>query len=434
MEKRGKSWTGGFELRDERARLLLFRVLSGGEVDGNGGNAWNVMVSGPDGKPLEGARVRRAGFLVSGILDFKHEKEYPAAYAELAQEQASFPDNPQGFLTEWSIRLRRDQRSGENLAKIKSALGPFTARFDGDEETMENALTIMEQAGEKGRADSIRSRAIAKNPAGRIAELTALQGVYREQDPLKRAVLAEKFLAGFPGEGMTRESMLAFRVSSYMQAKEVEKATAALAEIKSPNAMLLNNVAWGLAERGEKLDQAALLAKQGVEILRNPPGGERPTYMSTAEWERSRRENLGMVLDTYGAVLLKLGKGKEAAAAMEEAVALSGGEAEYTERLLEAYLMNGDGARAITAGMKAVERGKTTEALMERLRKAYVSVKGSEAGYAERIADAKRAGAGELKRKLLKSRLHTRALQWSLKDTEGRSIALKGFEGEGRRG
>jgi thiol-disulfide isomerase/thioredoxin len=431
LVKSGTSWTGSFELAHPGARVLLFRFVSGDEVDDNGGNVWNVLVFGADGKPLEGANVQLAQFLAYGWREFKHERDFAAAYAATAAEKRLYPGNWRGYTQEWSLRLREKRGDEKTIAQIKAELDPYYERFKGNEEAVSAALPIFEQTGQKPRAEEIRQAAIATNPKGPIAESAATQKVYREKDPLTRADLAEKFMADFPKKGAAKDQMLSVLASSYTQANQTEKALQVVDRMSAPDAMMLNNIAWGWVEKGENLEQAAALAKKGVDLIKAPPPGVRPTYMSEKAWTEQSKFSLGMVLDTYGTALLKLGKGKEAEGALAEAVEVTKGEnPEINERLLEAYLRNGKHAEAVTAGKKALAAGKTTPKLLDHLKVAYVASTGSELGFEAMLAEAKAAGANALKAKLLKERVNKPAILWSLKDIEGKTVSLADLKGK----
>ena len=108
LNKDGKLWVGGFSLDDELSRLILLRIVSGDLQDDNNGRPWNAFVHGKDGKVLRDARVFKALFVAGyGMTGFKHEKDFTAAYALLAEEQKEHPDNWRAPTTEWMLREPR---------------------------------------------------------------------------------------------------------------------------------------------------------------------------------------------------------------------------------------------------------------------------------------------------------------------------------------
>jgi thiol-disulfide isomerase/thioredoxin/tetratricopeptide (TPR) repeat protein len=431
LAKNGSVFTGTFELKNDAARLIIFRVVSGADQDNNGGNCWFTMVYGGDGKPLENACLQ-AGLFVggNGIMEFKHEKNYPAAYAAFKQEKESYPSNWRVYTTEWSVMMR-ENKAEETKAKIKAALDSYYDRFKGNEDAVASALYWFDQTGQKDRGESLKKEIMEKNPKGPVAEGARRTAVYQERDAVKRADLLEKFLADFPQKGMMLDNMLSTLVSSYASARQPEKALAAIDRMASPNPNMLNSIAWGWIEKGENLDQAVAIAKKGVDLASNPSSTARPSYLSDQQWKEQSEYGLGMLLDTYAFGLYQQGKYAEAEKAFAESYRTTKGEQpEITERLLMTYNRNGKFAETMTVGKQAIESGRSSDKVLEYFKEAYTKQSGSDRGFDEMIASAKMAGAKQVQEKVARSRVNKPAVQFALKDVEGKTIKLSDLKGK----
>jgi tetratricopeptide (TPR) repeat protein len=114
--------------------------------------------------------------------------------------------------------------------------------------------------------------------------------------------------------------------------------------INPDDATVLNNYAYYLSERGEKLDQAEAMSRRANDISPNTA-----TY-----------------IDTYAWVLFKKGKYAEARTWQEKAIALSGpGEGVLMEHLGDILFKLGDNAGAVDQWRKAKEAGGAS-ALIDR--------------------------------------------------------------------
>jgi len=431
MTRAGTMWTGSLPLNDERARLLVFRVVAEKDQDNGNGNAPFTMVYNRQGKPLMGANVQQGSLLAgAGFMEFKHEKNYAAAYASFAREKELYPDNWRVYPAEWNVMMR-ENRGEETRARIKTTLEAYYERFKGNGEAVASALQWFDLTEQKERGEAIKKAAMEAAPSGPVAETVRRNALFAERDMARRAEIIEKFLADFPQKALAKDQLLSTQFSALMNAKQVDKALATLDKMTFPSANLLNSVAWDWIEKGENLVQAVQIARKGVDLALNPPPGAKPTYYSDEMWKEQSAYSAAMVLDTYGFGLYKLGKYADAEAALRQAYDGSKGEeAEITERLLMVYNQNSKYDRTMEVGKSAVEHGKTTDKLVEHYRAAYTKVRGSESGFDALLADAKAAGANEMKEKALKNRLNKPAVQFALKDLAGQIVRLADLKGK----
>jgi len=429
--KGGRVWIGSYLLSEEKARLILFRFVSGEQVDDNGGNVWERMVYDKSSRPVMGAHLERSLlFAGSGMQNFKHRKDLATAKGEVAKEEDLYPQNWRAYTQGWSV-LVREKPGEETKASIKRELETYYRNFSQDEEAVFASLYWFDQTGQKERADRIRKDALTTNPKGKIAEMTSRSGVYGEKDPARRLALMEKFLDDFPQKGSELETMQSTLVNSYVQSGQYDKAIAVLESQAQPNSMLYNSVAWGMIEKGNDVERATALAKKAVDMYRRPDGVPKPTYVSEDQWKKQQDMSLGMVLDTYGLGLFTLGRYGEAEQAYAESHALTKGEEpEINERLVDCYCRNGKYADAMKVAGEAVARGKTTEKLMETYKIAYVKATGAEAGFDRAVSAAKDVATREARAKILKGRINKPGVDFALKDLEGKAVRLSELRGK----
>ena len=431
MEKKEKVWTGAFKLSDEKARLILFRFVSGDEGDDSGENVWDLLVYGQDGNPLKGSHLQRASMLRSGgFLDFKHQKDADAAKAEVAREKELYPDNWQATTLLWGIQLR-ESPGDETRAKIKGELAEVYDAYKGNEEVVASLLYWFEQTGQKEKAEEIRKAVIASHPQGRIAEITRVGEIYSRKDNAKKVELLERFLSDFPQNDRNLEDYRNMLVSFYTQAKQYDKAIAMLETMQKPSGMAYNNIAWDVIEKGEQVEKAVRWAKKGVELLRSHDPAPKPSYYSSKQWKKDQESSLGYVLDTYGFGLFKLGRTQEAEGAYEEAYNLTRGiQADVNERLVECYVRDGKFEKAMEISAECIRKGASTDKLVEHYKTAYLKVKGSDKGLIEVLSEAKNFARNEAKRKILKQRVNTPAIDFNLKAPDGKFVKLSDLKGK----
>jgi len=435
MKKDGGLWKASFKLADEKTRMLLLRFTSGDEKDDNGEKSWETMVYGANGNALEGAHLMRASMVRSGsYIDFKLTKDAEAVQKELAMEKELYPLNVAAVFMQWSLMLR-ESPGDETKAKIRSELDALYLKNSTKDDLLSQFASMYQQIGMKDKADEIRKGAIAANPKGKAAEGVRLSEVYAERDAAKRAVLMEKFLGDFPQEGMNKENyentLASFRMTASMASKNYDEAFAALESMPKKNGNMYNSLAWALIEKGEQLDKAVSWAKKGVDLLKNPDQSTKPGYLSARQWKKSNDMTLGMILDTYAFGLFQLNKMQEAETAYEEAVTLtSGAQADVNQRLVECYVKNGKYDKAMATAADFIQRGKANDKILEAYKAAYVKVKGSDKGFDTAVAQAKETAKGDLKKDLAKGRVNKPAVDFALKNLEGKIVKLSDLRGK----
>jgi thiol-disulfide isomerase/thioredoxin len=429
LTKSGGKWTGSFVLGDDRARLLIFRVVAGKDQDNGDGNAPSVMVHGKDGKPLMGANLQRGNFMAGGgILEFKHARDFGEAKASYATEKALYPDNWKTYPAEWGVMMR-ENRGDETKGKIKPTLDEFYAKFKDNDEAVAAVIGWYAQTGQQEKADAIKKAAIEKNPKGAVAQNDRRGDIFRQADRAKQIELIEKYIADFPLKESERDQMVNLEINALIYAKEIDKALLLIE--KKPNSNLYNAIAWEWIDKGENLEQAVQVAKRGVDAAYAPGANPKPSYMSDADWRDASNGSTAAILDTYGYGLFKLGKFADAQDALQKAYDLSKGkEPDITERLAMAYNKNGIYDKTLEIGKSAVEHGKTTEKLVEYFKQAYTKVIGSANGFDAMLVDAKSVGAKDLKAKTLESRLNKPAIPFALKGLDGTTVQLADLKGK----
>jgi len=431
MKKSDKLQECSFKLSDDKARLLLFRFVSGELVDDNGENAWNILVYGSNGQPLRGAFLQRAvGLQYGSIMDFRIAKDIAGAKADFLRERELYPGNWRAAFAWWSV-LMREKPGEESKAGIRRDLEQLYETQKNNEEAVAGLLNYFEQIGQREKAEKIREAAIAANPKGPVAMLERRREVFTEKDTKKRLQLLDNFLADFPQQGQILDSLQMAKAQLLVNAGQFDKAATLLASMPKKDGNFYNSLAWGLIEKGEELDKAVAWAKTGIELLRNPDPSTKPPYLSEARWKKSLESQLGYVLDTYAFGLDKMGKTAEAEKAYEEAYVLTkGAEAEINQRLVECYVKNGRHDKAMATALESLRKGQSSDQLIEQYKKAYVKAKGSDAGLNDALNEAKNRAIADMRKKIMENLVSQPATDFSLKALDGDSVKLSELKGK----
>lgn len=433
MKQSRAVWRGSFKLEEPKSQLLLLRFVSGEQKDDNGENVWDFLVYGKAGKPVKGAYVQRGLMLQYGGFRpfFKREKNIEKAKDSFTNEKEQYPENWRAYTALWDIWLK-EKNDDETKAKVKAELDRLYELYKNDQDVAVWFLRYFEQTDQKERADQIREEMIKADPKGRLAHNKQRDAIYREQDPAKRAEMAEQFLQDFPQTGHELNSLQSVLAASWIQSDQYDKAFALLEKMPNPDAILYNMAASKLIEKGERLDVAVAWAKKGVDLLRNPDPATKPSFLLSAAQVKSYVvDRLGMLLETYASGFHKLGRTAEALAHFEEAYTLSKGDnANINERLVESYVANGKYDRAMEVAAECIKKGKSNDNLLAHYKAAYTKAKGSEQGFDETLKEVRDIAKNEMRKKLLKDRVNKPVVDFALKTLDGKITKLSDLKGK----
>jgi peroxiredoxin len=198
-------------------------------------------------------------------------------------------------------------------------------------------------------------------------------------------------------------------------------------------AALYNNLAWELAEKGENMEEARILAATAYEWAKKErlhPRAPKSPYLTLRKWAEQRENTLAMYADTYAFVMSKSGDPISAANVQAEAVAAAKGkESEMNERYAQ-YLEASASPELRLRLENFILDGRATAKMKEQFKKAYAAEERGDAGAAAYLAKLEKS-AKAAKRKALEAKiLDDQAAPFSLPNLEGKTVSLESLRGK----
>ncbi|QXV64495.1 redoxin domain-containing protein [Mucilaginibacter sp. 21P] len=436
LKKKGNDLTGNFTVPSD-AKALFVKLSSGTDVDDNGENGYVYMVYDKANKPVQGANAMKAYLLGSGMGGyFAKIKNNQAAAKELyKQEFTLYPQSQKDFGAAYWGMVGTSKDNADKAAYIAKMLELSKSNLETD---MTLAYNLLQRTRKTKEADSLGNIIVAKFPNGDVAKTKAGMAVYNERDPAKKEELYKAYIAKYPesnDENTVQDNFRLQIASAYLAAGNVAKYDKWATEVKNKSQLAgaLNNTAWNWVEKGERLEEAASLSKQSLDILDDLYKNDKAPsmYTSPAQARENNRETYNMYADTYAFILYKQGKFKEALK-YQQAVydARKTEDAEINEHYALILNANGQYAKAKEVIEKSMIAGKTNVALKEQLAVAYKKVKGSDSGYQEYLAGLEKQKMMKAKAKFIKDMINTPAPAFALKDFDGKEVSLASLKGK----
>ena len=429
MVKSGDIWKTRFTLKDS-VTLCLLQFIVGIETDNNRGKGWDFIVYGEDGVPVRDARYYRGDMLCrGGYRGFKREERRAEGIREFTLERRQYADNWLAAIQQWMFML---EDSTERVkSQVRRELDELYPKLREDERAMSYFVPYFERTGQRERAETIRKECVAKHPYGFIARQQRQELILSEKDAVKRTELITAYRADFPDDTRTNEYFSKMLVDALIEAKRYDDAVDLLGRMDKPDVSPINNIAWECFEKGENVEKAVAWAKKGIDIHRSRVALVRPPSVPAGEWSDPGDYSLGLFLDTYGFGLDKLGKRGEALIAYKEAhEKTEGQEPEINQRLVESYLAAGQYDDAVGTGLACIRRSASNDTLLKHLKDAYARQKGSVEGFDEMVHTAREEGRRELLAEMMANRINKPAIDFTLKDLQGRSVRLSDLKGK----
>jgi thiol-disulfide isomerase/thioredoxin len=433
LEKKGKTWTASFSI-DEKSRGIIIKFMHEQEIDNNQKNGYLIPVYSKEGNPVPGGLAGLAEAYSSwGRYFMEMDSDMELALSYFEEEFKLHPDLKREYLVPYLIviaNIKREEgkkiilRELEELAgmgslseeELSMMIGWYT-RLNLTEEVQKYSVAIREQY-----------------PRGTFIQEERFREFYGTKDVDQKIALLEKYTSDFP-ESDFISAMHMYVCFAYRDRGEYTKIKDYLE--KNPeeaNWSLYNNIAWGMAEKDIELELASEFAAKGVELAREErknPKMVKPSYVTEREWEEQAAMGLGMVLDTYGFTLIKLGNLKDALPAFEEAARLSKGQnLELNERYAEILLKSGSFEKAITEIGKFIEEGHSTARMEDLFKQAYIQHTGDEKEASEQYLKLKKIAQEKIIAELREAMLDAPAPDFILEDLAGNSISLGNQRGK----
>jgi len=433
MTKKGNTWTATFS-SDEKSRGILIKFVYGEEVDNNEKNGYAIPLYDKNGNPAPGGLAGLAEAYSSWgryFLDMEGDMELAFSYFE--EEFNLHPELKREYLVPY-LTIIAGMKRESGIEIILNELDELTGKSDLTEEEYSFIVGWYRRLNQTEKVQKYSAIIQDKYPQGTFVQEERFRQFYATKDVDKKIMLLEKFKKDFPESDYT-SAMHMYVCFTYRDRGEYIRIKEYLE--KNPgevNWSLYNNLAWGMAEKDIELGLAAEFAAKGVELAREErenPKTEKPSYVTERERKKQADIGLGMSLDTYGFILLKLDRAGDALPALEEAVFLSKGKnIEINERYAETLVKSGSFEKAVEEIEKFIREGQNTSKMEDLFRQAYLQHTGNEKETSEQLLKLKKVANEKIIAELKESMLDSPAPDFTLEDLEGQSISLADLKGK----
>jgi len=416
------------------AKAFVVKIAAEGGVDNNNDKGYIFLVY-KDKQPVEGAYASEAYTLWSGMGGYiaKIKNDLPKAEELYKKEFALYPKSEKEYgLSYYNMLIKGPEHKAEVSEKITSL------EKSNNEEDLILASNLFRATKNTKGQDSLNAVIRTKFPDGTLVKNERGSAFFKEKDPAKKDSLYQAYIKKYPENTSDKNSIQNnFRIqlaSAYLEKGDLNNYHKYESQIKNKNYLAgsLNNIAYEWAKKGDRLDEAAKISKQSLDIvsaaIANPDG---QPYASPAQVKKNYEYSYDMYADTYAYILFKQGKYEEALKYEQPVIDRSKAvDPDAGDNYVQILAALGQATKAKDFSEKMVKEGHGTESMKALLKKEYIKVKGGEAGYDEYLASLEKSFKDKTRSELAKTMINQPAPTFALKDLDGKAVSLADLKGK----
>ncbi len=406
--------------------------------ENNNGEGYFVTVHDANGKPVSESMAAAALLYrdFGGIMNLNRTPSI--ALGLLNQSFAAQPDLKRKYFATYINVLMSVNKGNEAKQEAMKLLSEIEADAKATEDELSSISRFYERNGEPDHAKTVKDKIRTTFPKGNLIKQEKRRAIQNEPDLAKAESMLAAFAAEFPPQNneerqsttMLRAN-LANKVADSGDWPKFRSLAAQLPDAERSSAY--NNLAWELADKGENIEEARILASNAAEWARKEmatPTATKPQYSTNKEWAEERKQVFSMYGDTYAYVLSKSGDPISASLIQAEVVEITKGkEAEMNERYTQ-YL-EASAAPDLRYRLEGfILSGHATAKMKEQFKKHFVAEDKTAAGATAYLNKLESGAKSARQKELMAEMLNEPATPFSLTNLEGKTISLESLKGK----
>ncbi len=434
----GDKLVGIFTLSPD-AKSAVAGLRQGEETwDNNDGEGYFVMVHDPAGKPQAEGMVAAAILYrdFGGLMNLNRSPS--VAFGLMNQAFAAQPDLKRKYFAPYISNLMAVKKSDDGKKEALAILSEFEADPKATEDELASASRFYERNGDPDHAKTLKDKIRAQFPKGNLVKQEKRRAIQNEPDLAKAEEMLAAYANAFPPQNEEEKQAvtmlranLANKVADSGDWAKFRSLAAQLPDAERASAY--NNLAWELADKGENIEEARILASTAVEWARKEmatPTTSKPPFSTSKAWADQRKQTFAMYGDTYAFVLGKSGDAVSAALLQAEVVEITKGEeAEMNERYTS-YL-EAAGAPDLRYRLEGfILNGHATAKMKAQFKRQFMAEDKTEVGAAAYLNKLESGARAAKQKDLATKMLNEPSPPFSLTNLEGKTVSLESLRGK----
>ncbi|MBK9337622.1 MAG: TlpA family protein disulfide reductase [Lewinellaceae bacterium] len=433
----GGKISGQFSL-SANAQVAVLAFQAGERRDNNKGAGYFVYVHDAAGKVLPQSLAAHALVYRDWGSLFDLDRKAPVALDLYNRAFAANPTLKKRYSVSYSNCILAVKRGDESKNEALAVLREAGSSADLTEKDRVAVARLFDRLGAAADATALREKIAKDFPKGIYVRQQRRQEMRSAADMalLEKSIDAyqKDFPPGTDEEKDEVSELYTLLGSKAFEAKNWDMLKKAAGKMSpASRASLYNNFAWGLAEDGENMEQARLMAAEATEWAKNEmlrPQKAKTPYLSQKDWERNRKFTFAQYADTYAFILDKLNDPHTAAAYQAQVVETGEGkDPEMNERYV-GYLERTKAPDLRYRLEGFILNGKASAKMKEQFKRLFASEDKSTAGTEAYMAGLEQIAKANLKKEIAAKMLDQPAPGFQLKNLDGQEVSLQSLKGK----
>lgn len=449
MKESNGKWKTTISLDDEGFRAVQFKFVSGEHSDNNNDIFWDFALYNQDGNVLPDAyyAIGRSWMpmMIAPIPGLEMFRDMTPAHAGkyFAKE---FERNPQHkdagtkYIQTLSWQLR-DANDPEEIKKQGLAVAEeLNKQFSDDPDVLASIYPAFRVFGDMEKSNELQSYLEENYPDHNFVVSMKLSKIFQARDDKEKSVeLARAFLKEYHDAEQIDQLVSFVYLPNLAAMGKFDEAIEWLKNYPDASAAMY----WRLANAmvAEDADPEKLLATAGkaLELFEKHPLVEKPSYVTTRDWERYQQRFIQMEIGipdrsfyhTYATALWKYDDLEPALEYIKKAYDIAGGNNPRTNtRYVEILNAAENYDEALEIGRKAIIANQAEPELMEQLEITYTALHDSDEGFSEFVEEARSETVASLREKFAERLIEKDAPDFTLVQLDGDQVTLSNLEGK----
>ncbi|BAU54202.1 TlpA family protein disulfide reductase [Mucilaginibacter gotjawali] len=433
LKATGKLLTGDFVVPSGTLAFFV-KISSGADVENNNDKGYIYLIY-KDKQPIEGAYAMNGQMFLPTIENYyaKIKSDASEGTRLFNKEFTLYPNGNKDYVYAYYTIVAR-------LPDYKVPVEKKVADLEksSNEEDLELAATLLRELKKQTSADSLGAIMRVKFPNGTLVKNELATAFYKEKEPAKKDSIYHVYVEKYPDNKTEKaNNMDNFRLqlaSAYLDIADTFNFRKYESQVINKFNLQgeLNNVAYELAKKGEKMDEAQALSKESLDIVRDKLNNLQPEpFASLAQLKKNYAYIYDMDADTYAFILAKQSKFEEALKYEQPVVDHSKTiDPDIYGNYIQILVGLGQNDKAKDAAEAAVKAGQGSADIKAALKTLYIKTNGKDDGYEKYIASLESASKMKAREELAKTMIDQPAPLFNLKDLNGKSYSLSDLKGK----
>jgi len=427
--KEGK-WTAKLPV-SKKAIGIIMKFSEEKTVDNNNDKGYVFQVYDKDGNKVPGLKAGLAVAYSGWIQNLGIDPDRAKAY-ELFKE--AFKENPsikRAFIVKYLPVLIREEKSNPQ-EKLTAELAEVEKYPNLTDKELSILVDMYGNLGNQQKFIQYQNESLKRFPKGEVAQKTEYRNSL--QHPDVQTILS--FERRFPHSDFT-EGLIYTALKNFIARKDFKGAAKFLEALKDyVHPYYFSYVVGKILDNNADLKVAEKIARLGIERAKevaSQPDSAKPKDITMQDWQLMNKYYLGRNFTEYGKVLYDMGKKAKALEVLQNAFELI--EKDYRDpQAIELYAKllveqkKYEQAKVMIEEM--IKDGSATHEMKKLLKKAYVGINKSDAGYAAYLAALEGKANEKMLEELKKKMIDEPAPNFTLKDLDGKNVSLSDFKGK----